>query len=179
MLLRPARPADFDALAALTNPYILETPIHFGTAPVTGDELRADWEKSRDRHAFLVAEVDGGLAGYAKTSAFRTRAAYQWTAETGIYVHRDHHRTGVGSALYRKLIEVSRAQGFHTLVAGITLPNPASVGLHEKLGFVAVARFPEAGFKLDRWHDVGFWVLELSPRGTPPRPLLPLEQVWT
>ncbi|HEY3450863.1 MAG TPA: GNAT family N-acetyltransferase [Myxococcales bacterium] len=178
MLIRPSVAADFDAIAALTNPYILETAIHFGTAEVTGDELRADWEKGRDRYAFLVAESDGEIAGYAKTSAFRTRAAYQWTAETGIYVSRARHHQGLGSALYTRLIEVSRAQGFHSLVGGITLPNPASVGLHEKLGFVPAARFPQSGFKLGRWHDVGFWVLVLAPADQPPKPLRTLAEVW-
>lgn len=180
MLTRLATAADFDTVAAITNPYIAQTPIHFGTEPVTGDELRADWEKGRDRYAFIVAEdgAPGRVVGYAKTSAFRARAAYQWTAETGIYVERGWHRAGLGTALYRRLVEVSRKQGFHTLVAGITLPNEASVGLHEKLGFVAAARFPESGFKLGRWHDVGFWVLKLAADDSPPAPLRTPAEVW-
>lgn len=178
MRIRPAVAADFDAVAALTNPYILETPVHFGTAPVTGAELRADWERGAGRYAFLVADTDGEVAGYAKASAFRTRAAYEWTAEVGVYLARAHHRKGWASALYRRLIEVCRAQGFQVLVAGITLPNPASVGLHEKLGFRPAGVFPRVGFKLGRFHDVGFWHLPLTAGDQTPAPLRPWSEVW-
>ena len=178
MHIRPAVAADFDAIAAVTNPYILHTAIHFGTAPVTGDELRADWEKGRDRYAFLVADAGGEIAGYAKTTSFRARPAYTWTAETGVYLDPKHHRKGWATALYERLIGVSRAQGFHVLVAGIALPNDASVRLHEKLGFVLGGRFPELGFKLGRYHDVGFWFLRLSPADAPPAALRSPAEVW-
>lgn len=178
MLIRPVRSEDFEAVAAVTNPYVLHTPIHFGTTPVTGADFRADWEAGRSRYAFLVAEEGGAIAGYAKTGAFRLRGAYQWTAETAVYLAAEHHRKGIASALYRRLIEVSRAQGFHVLIAGIALPNEASVRLHEKLGFVQGARLPELGYKLGRFHDVGFWWLRLSPADAPPAPLRPFSEVW-
>jgi len=178
MRIRPAVASDFDAVAALTNPYILGTPIHFGTVPVTGAELRADWEKGRDRYAFLIADVEGEVAGYAKTSAFRSRAAYQWTAEVGVYLAPAHHRKGWATALYRRLIELSRAQGFQVLVAGITLPNEASVSLHEKLGFKPAGVFPRVGYKLGRFHDVGFWHLPLAAGDLPPGPLRSPADAW-
>ena len=161
-ILRLVDGADFPALAAIVNPYIEKTAIHFATKPATADELRADWERDRDRYACYVAVVDGAVAGFAKAMTFRSRPAYQWTAEIGVYVDERHHRKGVARALYEKLIATCRAQGFHMLVAGIALPNDASVQLHEALGFARVGTFPEVGYKFGAFHDVGFWTLTLS-----------------
>lgn len=177
VIIRAVKPSDFDAIAAITNPYILRTSIHFGTALVTADELRADWEKTRDQFPYAVA-VDGGIVGYAKTTTFRARPAYAWTAEIGVYVDEKHHQRGVATALYRTLVDVCRAQGFHALIGGITLPNDASVRLHEKLGFVKVGHFREIGWKFSEYHDVGFWQLSLSSSKLPARPLLPVSAAW-
>ena len=166
MQIRDVLPSDFDAIARLTNHYIEHTAIHFGAEPVSAAELRAEWEeKTRGRYGFFVADVDG-FAGYAKAGVFRTRAAYAWTAEVGVYVEEAKQRRGVARALYERVIDVSRRQGFHTLIAGITLPNEASVALHERMGFHSVGVFREVGFKHGRCHDVGFWQLALS-QGTP------------
>lgn len=162
MLIRPAESGDFDAIAALTNIFVRETAIHFGYDEVTADELRGAWEKSREKFPFLVAlDGAGAFAGYAKASTWRERAAYQWTAELGIYVVPAKHRSGVGRGLYAVLIEDCRRLGFHTLIGGITLPNEASVRLHESLGFRKIAHFTEVGWKFGRWHDVGMWQLAL------------------
>lgn len=171
--IQPVRHGDFAAIAALTNHYIDHTTIHFGYEHVTPDELRLSWEKGKDRYPYLVAlDEDGGLLGYAKCGVWRDRAAYQWSAETGIYVAPSHHGQGIGKSLYRKLIERCARCGFHTLIGGITLPNEASVRLHESMGFVKVAHVRDAGWKFDAWHDVGFWQRHLrertTPAGTPP-----------
>jgi phosphinothricin acetyltransferase len=155
---------DFDAIAALTNEYIANTPIHFGYEKVTGAELRDAWWPKHATYPYLVAvDEDDRFLGYAKAGAWRERAAYQWTAEVGIYVAANSHRRGVGRTLYAELIAQCKVRGFHTLVGGITLPNEASVRLHEALGFVKVAHFQCVGWKLGRWHDVGFWQLVLAP----------------
>lgn len=159
--IRPVTPADFPAIAALTNHFILNTSIHFGLAAVTADELRASWEKTRDRFPFLVAELDNRFAGYAKAGTWRERAAYDNTAEVGIYVALDLHAKGIGRALYIALINDCRARGFHSLVGGLTLPNPASQRLHESVGFTHVGNFREAGRKFNAWHDVAFYQLML------------------
>lgn len=159
--IRPAIHADFPAITALTNHFILTTPIHFGLTPITADELRASWEKTRDRFPFLVAELDNRFAGYAKAGTWRERAAYDNTAEVGIYVALDLHAKGIGRALYTALINDCRARGFHTLVGGVTLPNPASQRLHKSVGFTHVGTFREAGRKFDAWHDVAFYQLML------------------
>ncbi len=177
MRVRSVDAGDFDRIAALTNGYIARTAIHFATAPLTGDSLRAEWEQTRERYAYLVAEGDPGIAGFAKAMPFRSRAAYAWTAEIGVYVDEQHQRKGVARALYERLFDVCRAQGFHVLVAGIALPNEASVRLHEGLGFSFVGTFAEVGFKLGRFHDVGFWTLRLSSAAEPTARLKAVSEV--
>lgn len=165
MLIRPVRPTDFDAIARMVNPYITSSHVHFGTEMVTGDALRDEWERVHAQYAFVVGcdEADPReLHGFARTSAWRTRAAYAWTAEVGVYVAPERHRRGVARALYGALIGASRRQGYHALVAGIALPNDPSVRLHEALGFEPVGVFREAGSKLGRAIDVGFWQLLLD-----------------
>jgi phosphinothricin acetyltransferase len=175
MQIRDVTQDDFEAIAALTNHYVEHTAVHFGTAPVTADELRMDWQKTRDRYGFVVAD-DGELAGFAKAMTFRSRPAYGWTAEVGVYVHDAKQRRGVARALYERLFDVSRRQGFHLLVAGIALPNEASVALHERMGFTSVGVFREVGFKRGSFHDVGFWQRALSPSDGAPSPIKsPLE----
>lgn len=163
MLIRSANETDFEAIAALTNYYIRETTIHFGTVEASADELREQWRPTRDRYPFLVCEIDGRFAGYCKAYTWRSREAYQWTPECGVYVEDWAKRKGVARALYTKLFEVLAAQGFHSVVAGIALPNDASVKLHESLGFVAAGIVRDAGWKCDRWNDVGFWQRILLP----------------
>lgn len=163
MRVRPVTSDDFDAIAALTNVYIRDTAIHFGETSVTAAELRDGWAASRERHPFLVAEDDDGtFLGYAKAGSWRTREAYRFTAEVGIYVEARAQRRGVGVTLYAALIEACRAKGFHVLIGGITMPNEPSVRLHERLGFERIGVFPEVGRKFDAWHAVGFWQLTLG-----------------
>ncbi|MFT3686170.1 MAG: GNAT family N-acetyltransferase [Phycisphaerales bacterium] len=157
LTIRPADAHDFPAIADLTNIYITGTAVHFGYQPATPDELRAAWESTRDRYPFLVAELDGVFAGFAKAYQWRSREAYQWTAETGIYVTSAAHGKGVGRELYALLLKRLRTAGFHSAIGGVTLPNPASLRLHQSLGFVHVGTVKQAGFKLDAWHDVAFF----------------------
>lgn len=173
MLVRYAESRDMPAIAALTNHFIAHTPIHFGTERDSPQEMEAAWAKSRARYPWLVAEFDARFAGYAKAGVWRDRAAYQWTPEVGIYVELSMHKRGVGSALYRTLIDLLRRQGFHSIVAGITLPNDASVRLHESVGFKHTGLVRDAGFKLGRWHDVGFWQISLGDTARAPDDLAP------
>jgi phosphinothricin acetyltransferase len=162
--VRLAAGADFPAIAAITNHWLRTSAIHFGVEDVTAGELRAAWDDGRAVHPWLVAAAaDGTVLGYAKAGAWRSRAAYHWTTETGIYLRPDACGRGLGASLYARLLAVLRAQGFHAAIGGITLPNPASVRLHERLGFAPAGVVPRAGHKLGRWHDVGFWHLPLQP----------------
>lgn len=158
-MIRAATAADFDAIAAITAPYVEQTAIHFAYAAPTADELRAQWGAD-DRHPWLVLD-DGGVQGYAKAGTWRSRDAYRWSTELGIYLAGDRRRRGHGGALLAALVDELVVRGFHVAIAGITLPNPASVALFERAGFAPVGVFREVGWKLDAWHDVGFWQRQL------------------
>lgn len=160
-LVRPFADPDITPANALTNHYIQHTAIHFATQPATDQEFRDGWLSTREKFPWFTAEVQGRFAGYAKAYTWRTRAAYDNTAEVGLYVHPDFHRQGVGRALYAALINDCKARGLHTLVAGIALPNESSIRLHEACGFTYTGTFREVGRKFDQWHDVGFWQLML------------------
>ena len=108
-------------------------------------------------HAWLVAEVDGSVAGYAYSSPHRERAAYASSCDVAVYVDPAHARQGIGRALYAELLPLLAGKGFHAAFAGIALPNEASVGLHEAMGFTSVGIYREVGWKLGAWRDVGWW----------------------
>jgi L-amino acid N-acyltransferase YncA len=154
VIVRAPRDGDFAALAAITNYYIATTAIHFGYEPVSDAELR---DHASGRFPWLVAEDDTTVLAYAKAGTWRARAAYQWTCELGLYVAPDARGRGIGTQLYTALLAACAERGFRSAIAGITLPNPASVRLHERLGFVSVGVVAEAGFKLGAWHDVAFF----------------------
>ena len=120
------------------------------------------------RYPWLVAELDGAVAGYAYASAHRERAAYRWAVDVAVYVDPDHHRRGVGRALYEELLARLGAQGFRVACAGITLPNAASVALHEALGFEPVGVYRRIGWKFGRWYDVAWYQRALRPDAPDP-----------
>ena len=155
MIIREPHDDDFDALTALTNHYIATTAIHFAYDPITTDELRGQWQR-RDRFPWFVAD-DNGPIGYAKAGTWRERAAYRWTCEVGLYVAADAIGRRVGTALYSALLAACTERGFRSVVAGITLPNPASLALHERFGFSPAGVIAQAGFKHGIWHDVAFF----------------------
>lgn len=170
--IRLAAEHDFEPIAAITNHYIRHTAVHFGSEDTSGAALRQLWADHLDRYAWLVAERRGEIVGYAKAGEFRSRAAYRWSTETGIYLAPAQCGRGHGTPLYRRLLDVLRAQGFHLAIGGITLPNAASVRLHERLGFVHWGTVTQVGRKFDAWHDVGFWQLPLQPAGQGEQSLL-------
>ncbi len=157
MLVRDFESRDLAPACALTNTYIVNTVVHFGSTPQTPEELGAAWIKDPNAYPWLAAELEGLFAGYAKASRWRERDAYRLTAEVGLYVEPRFHKRGVGKALYGELLNRLRTAGYHTAVGGITLPNEASIRLHESMGFRKVAEFRQVGRKFDSWHDVGFW----------------------
>lgn len=173
MRIRPFTLEDCAPAAALTNVYIESTAIHFGTEPQDAAYFERLWTATRDRYPWVTAVADDGrFAGYAKAGVWRERAAYAWTPETGIYVERGCQGRGIGRALYRALLDAMRERGFHSAIGGITLPNEASVRLHEAVGFVHVGTVRHAGYKFGAWHDVGFWQVMLrDDAGHAPAPL--------
>ena len=133
-------------------------------------EMRQRIRQTLDYAPWVVCEHRGEVQGYAYASAHRTRAAYQWSVDVSVYVHAAAHRAGVGRAVYCSLFQLLTLQGFYNAYAGITLPNPASVGLHESLGFHPVGVYRAVGYKLGAWHDVGWWQLVLQAHAIPPEP---------
>jgi phosphinothricin acetyltransferase len=159
--IRLASLEDAPQIAAIYAPIVLETPISFELVPPDAAEFARRMAGVLPQKPWLVHVEDGRVLGYAYAHTFRDRPAYRWTAETSVYVAVEGRRRGVASGLYAALIERLIAQGFVTAVAGITLPNEASVRLHERFGFRAVG-VPRAGHKFGRWHDVGFWTRPLA-----------------
>ncbi|MDX2147880.1 MAG: GNAT family N-acetyltransferase [Planctomycetota bacterium] len=178
MVIRLVKHSDFDAIAALTNVFIRETPIHFGYAQVTSDELFQAWHQTRERYPFLVVEHDGRFAGFAKAGVWRSREAYAWTTETGIYLESWARGRGIGKALYAALLGILRTQGFHSVVTGITMPNAASEQLHRSVGFQCYGVVKHAGFKFGRWHDVSFWQVMLTNGEAPAASLKSPDEAW-
>jgi phosphinothricin acetyltransferase len=160
--IRDVTPRDADAIARIYNPYILNTVITFEESPVTSDDIKTRIENVLNLGLpYLVMEENGLLIGYAYAGTWRTRAAYKHTVETSVYLQQGLAGKGLGTSLYQALLERLKLLDVHVVLGGITLPNPVSVGLHEKLGFKKVAHFNEVGYKFGRWLDVGFWQLNL------------------
>jgi len=174
--IRLAQPAaDATALAAIYAQSILK-PTSFELVAPSADEMAARVVAVLKRTPWLVLERDGVIAGYAYAALHRERAAYGWSVDTSVYIDAAHGRTGAGRALYRVLLTLLRLEGFYVAHAGITLPNAASVGLHESFGFEPVGVYRDVGFKLGAFHDVGWWRLALRPAsGEPAPPRTPAE----
>ena len=160
---------DAAACAAIYAPYVEEGPTSFEERPPDAVELA---ERIEDSHAWMVAEEGGEVVGFAYACPHRSRPAYRWSVDVSVYVASGRQRTGHGRGLYEALLADLRERGFRVACAGITLPNEASVALHEKLGFEPVGVYRGIGWKAGAWRDVGWWQLELSPgaEGPPAEP---------
>jgi L-amino acid N-acyltransferase YncA len=174
MLIRDAdAERDAGACAALYAPYVRDTPISLEERVPTADELADRIETTTRTHPWLVAHDGEALLGYAYATRHRERACYRWAADVTVYVAPERQRRGVGRELYETLFGLLAEQGLRIACAGITLPNAASVGLHESLGFEPVGVYRNIGWKLGAWHDVGWWQLALGGGGGAPRELGP------
>jgi L-amino acid N-acyltransferase YncA len=162
--IRMAVPDDAAAMLAIYTKVVRESAITFEYEPPSIAEFAARVRAVTARHPWLVHLSDGALDGYGYATTWRARTAYQWTVETTVYVREDAHRRGIGRALYRSLLACLRLQGYRLAIGAITLPNVASVGLHEACGFRLVGVHRACGHKLGRWHDVGFYEREIGSR---------------
>ena len=167
MQIRLARPSDAAAVAAIYAPHVSEGVASFEASPPTEAEMAERISRTVSERPWLVYEDGGTIWGYAYAARYRDRRAYQWSVETSVYVHRQKHRAGVGRALYRVLFQELTRLGYYNAYAGITLPNAASVALHESFGFAPVGVYRHAGFKLGRWWDVGWWQKSLCAHTVP------------
>jgi phosphinothricin acetyltransferase len=169
--IRPATAADVAQILAIYAPYISDTAVTFETAMPTLAEFTARVVEGSQTNPWLVAVDNDTVLGYAYASVFRTREAYQWAADCSIYMHPDHRRRNVATALYTSLFACLRLQGYFRVHAGITLPNLPSVALHTRMGFTPVGTYADVGYKLGAWHSVWWCVLALQPTvDNPPTP---------
>jgi phosphinothricin acetyltransferase len=159
VLVRPARDYDAPALTGIYGHYAVHTHVTFDVEPPSVEARRA-WlaeHRADPRHVVMVAEEASDVLGYAASGRYRPRPGYDTTVETAVYVHPDHTGRGVGSALYHRLFLALGDLDVHRAVAGIALPNPASVALHERFGFLPVGTFTEQGRKFGRYRDVAWY----------------------
>jgi len=170
--IRLAADTDAAAIAAVYRPIVESTIISFETEPPDESETRRRIRDTLPAHPWLVYDVNGIVAGYAYASKHRVRAAYQWSVDASVYIHEDYRRLGIGRGLYASLFSILAAQGFYNAYAGITLPNPGSVALHEAVGFQPIGVYRHVGYKLGAWHDVGWWGLALRQDAASPDPPL-------
>jgi phosphinothricin acetyltransferase len=166
--VRPATVADGEACAAVYAPYVTQAAVSFETDPPTAAEMAARIAAAAERHAWLVLEDDGRVVGYAYGGPHQTRAAYRWSCEVSVYLEPGRRRTGGGRALYEALLDRLTERGFRMAIAGMTLPNDASVGLHRAMGFEPVGTYRRIGYKHGAWHDVAWVQRPLSREADPP-----------
>ena len=160
-MIRSANPSDAPQICAIYNPHVRDTVVTFEELPVTDEEMGRRIVEVTEHWPWLVFEQNRAIAGYAYATAWKTRSAYRFAVESTVYVAPSFTRRGVATRLYEALLAGLRARNAHCVVGGIALPNPASVALHEKLGFVKIGQFHDVGWKLGRWIDVGYWELLL------------------
>ncbi len=165
--VRPAARADAPAIQAIYTPVVVDSAVSFEEAPPEAAEI-ARRMLSQPRLPWLVATRADVVVGCAYAAVHRTRRAYRWSVDCSVYLHEQERGRGTGSRLYQQLFIELRNLGYVEVFAGIALPNDASVGIHEAMGFVPVGVFQRVGFKHGSWRDVGWWQLELVPPPSAP-----------
>jgi L-amino acid N-acyltransferase YncA len=171
--IRPARAGDEAAIAEIYRPFCESTTVSFENEAPSVAEMAERIRTTSERLPWLVLDDGGTLAGYAYASRHRERAAYAWSVDVTVYVAATHRRKGVGRALYTSLLELLRLLGYFKVFAGVTLPNPSSVGLHEAMGFLPVGIYEGVGYKLGAWRDVAHYQRPLQPEQEDPPPPRP------
>ncbi|MDR0826454.1 MAG: GNAT family N-acetyltransferase [Desulfovibrio sp.] len=173
-VIRFATEADATGILEIYAPYVRDTAVSFEESPPTPDEFRQRIARISAAYPYLVCEVDGNIAAYAYASSFRVRRAYRFSVELSIYVAKKQQGQGLGKSLYACLLDLLQKQGFYTAFGVITLPNPASLNIHEKLGFTPAGVWRRSGYKLNAWHDVCLLEKELQSPHPAPEPAEPL-----
>lgn len=156
-MIRAFRLEDIEQLVEIYNYYIENTVITFDRIAFTTDDFNRKIKSIYKKYPFIVLEENNEILGFAYGSSWRTKPSYKHTAESTIYLKNGVLGKGIGTTLYTELLKQLKQQNFHTIIGGLTLPNDASIKIHEKLGFKKVAHFKEVGRKFNQWHDVAFW----------------------
>lgn len=177
VVIRPAKEADAADMLAIYAPYVTDTTV---SSEYEAPSLAAFQQRIRgclERLPWLVCVIDGEVAGYTYASPHRTRAAYQWSVETSIYVAPKFHRHGVAGALYHAIFEILRAQGYYNIFVGITSPNETSMKFHKAMGFVISGAYQNSMYKFGQWRDVLWMGKTLREHEGEPQPAIPFPQV--
>jgi phosphinothricin acetyltransferase len=172
--IRMASRDDATAVAAIYGPFCESTAVSFEYVAPSIEEIASRIQTTTDQFPWLVLDDNGVVTGYAYASRHRERAAYRWAVDVAVYVSPIHHRRGVGRALYSTLFQLLRSQGYFKAFAGITLPNGASTGLHEAMGFTVLGLYRGVGYKHGAWHDVAWYQMALQPERLNPDPPAPV-----
>jgi phosphinothricin acetyltransferase len=167
---------DVERIAELANRAAETGTANFATEPEPPRDWLADWQRHASHHPWLVARSAAGVLGFAKSSPHRPRGAYRWSVEMSVYIDETHHGRGIGTALYAVLIPILEAQGYVTLLAGITDGHLGSERLHARAGFVRCGTYHRVGWKQGRWLDVGYWERQLGD-GRAPSPIRPVTEI--
>lgn len=164
-------PGDAAELLDIYAPYVLESAVSFEVSVPTLADFQGRIREGLAIAPWLAFALDGRIVGYAYGSKHRSRESYQWSVDVSVYVASEFQKRGIGTHLYRGLLEALREQGYFNAFAGIALPNAGSIRLHESLGFIPVGVYKCVGFKLGKWHDVGWWQKNLRPSISEPKEL--------
>lgn len=156
-MIRDIKPSDAQQIVEIYNYYILNTTVTFEEEAITASEMVGRIAEITQKYPWLVYEVDGKIIGYAYASAWKSRCAYKFSAETTVYLQNGLSGKGIGSELYKELLARLQKAGLHGIIGGVALPNDSCIALHQKFGFEKVAQFKEVGYKFDRWIDVTYW----------------------
>ena len=177
MNIRTVTPADASQLLRIYAPYVENTSITFEYEVPSVEDFTGRICHTLEKYPYLAAEEGNVILGYAYASAFKERAAYNWSVETSIYVKSGMGHRGIGTALYQALEKVLAMQNICNLCACIAYPNPASISFHEGFGYKTVAHFHASGFKQNEWRDMIWMEKELCPHTIPPRPFIPFHEL--
>jgi phosphinothricin acetyltransferase len=169
--------SDLPRILEISNWAAEHTAANFATRPEPLDQWMDTWRRTARLHPWLVARAEESVVGFAKSAPHKSREAYAWSADVSVYLHPEFHGRGIGTALYGTLLPLLEAQGYVTVIAGITGGHAPSERLHAKMGFVRCATFHRVGWKFGRWYDVGYFELHLRPAGDAPEPLRPVADV--
>ncbi|MBO6934937.1 MAG: N-acetyltransferase [Deltaproteobacteria bacterium] len=178
-MIELATRADVPAILAIANAAAALGVANLATEPEPLEQWLHAFDTTHERYPWLVVRDRGRVVAFAKAGPHKARGAYDWSADVTIYVDPAFHRKGLGRRLYGVLVPLMRAQGFATLVAGISLPNAASEALHEAFGFVRCATFERIGYKAGRWHSVGYWENHLHTDADAPGAIRSVREAWS
>lgn len=173
VVLRAAQESDAADMLAIYAPYVLQTTVSSEYTPPSLEEFQGRIRTFGEKLPWLICEIDGEPVGYGYASPHRTRAAYQWSVETSIYVSPDWHRHGIAGAIYSALFELLAMQGYYNIFVGITSPNERSMKFHKAMGFIISGAYQESMYKFGQWRDVLWMGKILRPHEGEPQPTVP------